>query len=453
MKWQSLGDAVADRQGRRQFLQAAFMGAAGVGASRWVPTLANELASHPGRKRQCLILWMAGGPSQIDSFDMKPDHANGGEFRPISTTVPGLAICEHLPRLAKHADQLAIVRSVSTKEGDHMRGMQLMRTGTAANGPIKMPSIGCSLAKELGSLESGLPNYISVGAPAFPGAAGLGPGYLGPRYAPTSVIGAEPGPAVDGEPNRFASLGVNHLATFPGVTTDRVERRRDILESLQRSFLEQHPSENALAQDTVYRRALRMMDGEVAKAFDLSAEPDEVRVAYGKGLFGQGCLLARRLLEQGVPVVEVTLNSTPDSPAGWDTHQDNFRQTRALLSQLDAGWGTLMTELSDRGLLESTTILWIGEFGRTPVINNNAGRDHFPQAWSCVFAGGGIQGGAAFGATSRDGMEVVEQPVNEIQLLATLCRAVGVDPQSENQTNDGRPVKIVDGAPIEQLLA
>jgi uncharacterized protein (DUF1501 family) len=192
-----------------------------------------------------------------------------------------------------------------------------------------------------------------------------------------------------------------------------------------------------------------MMSGSAREAFDLSAEPAEVREAYGRGRFGQGCLLARRLLERGVPFVEVTLGDG----IAWDTHQDNFTQVRRLSEELDAGWGMLMQELSDRGLLDSTTILWMGEFGRTPGINEMAGRDHFPTAWTCVFGGGGIAGGQAYGRTSPDGMAIEENGVEIGDVLATLCAAVGITPTRENLTEAGRPIKIAEGARINAILA
>jgi hypothetical protein len=220
---------------------------------------------------------------------------------------------------------------------------------------------------------------------------------------------------------------------------------------MQQEFLDEHPVDNAVAHDTVYRRAMGMMDNKAGEAFDLSREDEVVRQAYGPGVFGQGCLLARRLIERGVPFVEVTLSG--DNGLGWDTHQDNFTQVRRLSEQLDAGWGTLMTELSERGLLAETTILWMGEFGRTPAINRNAGRDHFPAAWTCVFAGGGIAGGQVYGKTTADGMEVAEGKVGVGDVLSTLCTALGVDPKNENVTKQGRPVKIAEGIPIDDILS
>jgi uncharacterized protein (DUF1501 family) len=194
------------------------------------------------------------------------------------------------------------------------------------------------------------------------------------------------------------------------------------------------------------------MDSAAAKAFDLSQETTAVRDAYGRGRFGQGCLMARRLIEAGVSFVEVTLGSLSENTLGWDTHINNFPAVRNLSAELDAGWGTLMKELQERGLLEVTTILWIGEFGRTPNINMQAGRDHFPAAWTCVLAGGGIKGGQAYGQTSPSGEEVVEGKVDIPDILATLSAAVGVDPETENVSEQGRPIKIAEGKPIREIL-
>ena len=195
------------------------------------------------------------------------------------------------------------------------------------------------------------------------------------------------------------------------------------------------------------------MESPIASAFDLSQEPATVRDAYGKGRFGQGCLMARRLLERGVPFVEVSLGGFDGASIGWDTHQNNFQAVKALSAELDAGWSTLMTELQDRGLLDTTTFLWMGEFGRTPRINDNGGRDHFPAAWSCVFAGGGIRGGQAYGRTSDDGMEVQDGKVDVGDVLATLCAAVGINPHKENISDQGRPVKLAEGKPIQAILS
>lgn len=446
---------------RRDWLRLSTWGLLGAGVGPWLPALADEVAQSAERpRRHVVLLWMQGGPSQTDTFDMKVGHDNGGPFQEIETAAPGLRFSEHLPQLATHARRLAVVRSLSTKEGDHGRGTFLMRTGKPPGGPLRYPAIGSSLCKALGDDSSSLPNYVSIGATPGLNPAAFSPGFLGPRFAaapvgqsgpetPPTDAGPEGGEG-DGAPRPFPRLGVDFLSPADGVDSLQAERRLEIWRSLQDGFLSRHAAANAVAQDTVYQRAVRMMQGGAREAFALEEEPDAVRERYGRTRFGQGCLLARRLIERGVPFIEVTLGS---EDVGWDTHQDNFNQVRTLSQQLDAGWGSLMTELDERGLLDSTTLLWLGEFGRTPKINDNQGRDHFPQAWSCVFAGGGIQGGQAFGATNSTGEEVVDQPVDVGNVLATLCRAAGVDPHHENITPIGRPVKIVEADPIESLLS
>jgi uncharacterized protein (DUF1501 family) len=191
-----------------------------------------------------------------------------------------------------------------------------------------------------------------------------------------------------------------------------------------------------------------MLASDARDAFDLSVEPRKVREAYGRGTFGQGCLMARRLIQRGVPLVEISLGQG----LAWDTHTNNFTQVQRLSEQLDAGWATLMSELRAEGLLETTTILWAGEFGRTPNINSQGGRDHYPQAFTCVLAGGGIAGGQVYGATSEDGMEVVDGKINQQDLLATLCQALGVDPATESIAEGGRPIAIAEGNVVDEVL-
>lgn len=418
----------------------------------WGPLLAQEIAQNAQRRRHCILLWMSGGPSQMDTFDMKPEHANGGEFKEIATRVPGLRISEHLPRLATQADKLALVRGLSTKEGDHGRGTFLMRTGQPPRGPVRYPTIGASLSKELGDDSELALNFVSISPYRAFNQAAYGPGFLGPKYAPLTVGATDNLPLNPGDMPQYADLRVDDLTRPTNVSQEQFNKRLQLWRLLQDGFLATHRTASPIAHDTVYRRALKLMDSNIAQAFDLTEEPEAAREAYGRGRFGQGCLIARRLIERGVAFVEVSLGSFDGGNLGWDTHQGNFPAVRQLSGELDAGWGTLMTELDERGLLEATTILWMGEFGRTPAINDNAGRDHFPAAWTCVFAGGGIKGGQASGKTSDDGTEVVDGKVSEGDVLATLCSAVGVDPATENISEQGRPIKIAEGQPIREIL-
>jgi hypothetical protein len=449
---------------RRSFFQrGAQLGAFATAGAHWLPSLAEQIAADQNRTRQCIVLWMTGGPSQLDTFDPKPDHANGGEFGVVETSVAGMRICEHLPKLAKLGDQLAIVRSLSTKEGDHERGAHLVRTGRLLGGPLHYPDFGAILSKQLGHESAEMPNYISIGSPVEIAPSAFSAGFLGPMYAPATVSvlggleatdsGQEDVPANENAESSFVELGLDYLRPSGGVSNASFRRRMKLWQSLQTGFLQRRSTGNAVAQNTAYERAIRLMRSEAASAFNLSAESEKVRESYGRGRFGQGCLLARRLIERGVPFVEVALGAFGGDDPGWDTHLNNFSSVERLCGQLDSGWSQLMIDLAERGMLENTTILWIGEFGRTPSINDNAGRDHFPAAWSCVFAGGGIQGGQVYGKTSDDGMEVVEAKTDASNVLATLCAALGVDPSDENHTALNRPIRLVEGEPIRDLLA
>jgi hypothetical protein len=449
------------RMRRRDLFRLAALGVLGGSSSRFLPSLAAELEGHPHRRRQCVLLWMPGGPSQTDTFDMKPGHSHGGEFAETATAVPGLRFCEHLPQLAGWAEHLAVVRGLQTSEGDHDRGTYLVRTGQRSGGQLRYPAVGAALAKELGDMRADLPQYVSIAPVDFVSPAAFGPGFLGPRYAPVTVnaevraAGEEsvlPGTAANGgDTAPLARLGLDYLRPDLPARSSHLSGRQELWQQLQADFLATRQAPNAQIHDTVYRRAMRLMESQAATAFHLEEEPDAVRRRYGAGTFGQGCLLARRLIERGVPFVEVSLGG--NQGLGWDTHVNNFPAVRDLCRELDAGWSTLMAELQERGLLESTTILWMGEFGRTPLINREAGRDHYPHAWTCVLAGGGIQGGAIHGKTSDDGLEVVDGLVGIGDVLATLCAALGVNPATENLTAMGRPIPLAEGTPIDSILA
>lgn len=437
---------------RRDLLRLSAVGAFGLSMSRWLPLLAQDAAQSPVRKRACILLWMTGGPSQTDTFDMKPGHANGGEFKPIETAVPGLQISEHLPKLAKMMKHVAPIRSMSTKEGDHSRGTYIMRTGYSATGPVQYPTMGSLLSKELASPGAELPDYVSVAPYKFLNPAAYAPGFLGPKYAPL-VVGNQNG--IGNSQYNDNALKVRNLDRPGSIDLPREDARLDLLNGLEDDFAATRPGVSATSHRTAYEQAVRMMRSEAVKAFNLDEESDPLREKYGKNLFGQGCLLARRLVERGVPFVEVSLNGVAGTNTfAWDTHNNNFPAVKAMSEVLDSGWATLMSDLKDRGLLDSTLIVWMGEFGRTPKINNNKGRDHFPNAWTTVLSGGGIQGGQAIGKTSADGMQVEDRPVSHIDLMATICSALGLDPMKQNMSNVGRPIRLADpeAKPITEVL-
>ena len=362
----------------------------------------------PGRgkalkRRACIILWMSGGPSQFETFDLKPGAPTGGPFKEIETAAKGVKISEHLPQLAKRANRLAILRSLTHREGDHIRATYLMHTGYAHDGVTDYPSLGSVLAKELGDARPELPRYLSLTGNVHPALRGKRSGFLGPQYAPVYVEGA---PGDD-------TLPLPPAAAFEAQAKGRGEP---------------------------LRRA-------VAKAFDLAEEKPAVRDAYGRNAFGQGCLLARRLVERGVPVVEVTMG-------GWDTHADNFTAVKKLSGKLDPAWASLLKDLEARKLLDEVVVVWMGEFGRTPRINAQQGRDHWPLTSCAVLAGRGIKGGQVIGATNADGSKVAAHPVKPCELLATVYQALGIDPTRTNRSNTGQAVPLVEkGAqPIRQAL-
>jgi hypothetical protein len=420
---------------RRDVLRLA-AGAAGVYGSGWLPALARDAVGNPARKRSCILLWMSGGPSQLDTFDPKPGHPNGGQFKAIETAAPGVRIAEHLPLLAKEMNHLALIRSMATREGDHGRATLHLRTGNLPQGGIDFPTFGSLVSNERSRPEDDLPGYVSI-TPRGLGTAALSAGFLGSRHAPL-VVGGDG----DGE------LRVQDLGLPAGISSSRSAERRDLLAEAEADFLSCRPGIATDSHRTAYQRAVRLMRDSAARAFDLSGEKAELRDRYGRNRFGQGCLLARRLVERGVPFVEVTLG-------GWDTHDNNFAQVKSLCQALDPAWSTLMADLKDRGLLDSTLVVWMGEFGRTPVVNPRQGRDHFPIAWSVVLGGGGIRGGQAFGDTGKDGMAPGERPVAVPDLLSTVCHALGIDPAKQNMSNVARPIRIVDlsAKPVKEVLA
>jgi hypothetical protein len=441
---------------RREWLRLTTAGVVSYSVSGWLQALAADTATHPQRRRSCILLWMDGGPSQMDTFDLKPGHPNGGPFREIVTNVPGIKISEHLPKLAKHMDRMALVRSMTTKEGEHGRANYYLRTGYLPQGEIEYPAIGALLSKELGPADAALPNFVSI-APNRPvNPAAHGPGFLGPQFAPLVVGESGRPPAIRAGQSLYErALRVEDLEPARTVLPGHAAARIDLWAAMEKDFVKQHPGVAAQSHQAAYDRAVRLMRTAAGKAFHLDEEKDSLRDAYGRNLFGQGCLLARRLVERGVPFVEVTLGGLNGGAFAWDTHQQNFETVKNLSGVLDPAWATLMHDLKERGLLDSTLVVWMGEFGRTPQINPNRGRDHFPSAWTTVLAGGGIKGGQVVGGTNAGGTSIKDRPVTVPDFLATVCRALGLNPRKQNNSNVGRPIRIVDksATAIKEILA
>jgi uncharacterized protein (DUF1501 family) len=404
---------------------------------------------------------MAGGASQMDTFDLKPGHANGGPFKEIQTSAPGLKISEHLPNVAKFGDKMAVIRSMSTKEGDHVRALRLLRTGYPPQGSVNFPQLGALVAKEVADDKTDLPPFVSIGA--SPTALDLsaacisGSGFLDPRYAPLLV---SPG-SVDARPPGLEALAkalrLSHATA--GVSQEQDTARDELRQLLDRSFSAGRGGTVTAAHQAAHDQTVRLMRSAAARAFDLEEEPVKLRESYGTTKFGQGCLLARRLVERGVPFVEVTLGKVAGAPLGWDTHYDNFKAVRALSAVLDPAWAALLADLKERGLLDSTLVVWMGEFGRSPRISIQGygelpGRDHHPGAWTTVLTGGGIKGGQVVGKTSKDGTTVEERAVSEADFLATVLQALGIDHSKENPSDVGRPVPLAapTAKPIKEIV-
>jgi hypothetical protein len=451
--------AMASELTRREWLTLTAAGVVSYSMSGWLQNLAAGTANHPQRRRSCILLWMNGGPSQIDTFDPKPGHVNGGSFRPIATSVPGIQISEHLPRLARMAQDLAIIRSMSSREADHGRATYQMRTGYLPTGPVQYPTLGSLFSRELERPGAELPNFVSIAPYPFFSPAAYGPGFLGPQYAPM-VLGDDQQPLIPipgSQPANYEDgLRVPDLDLPAGVSVQRAANRAELLNEMEHDFIASRPGLPAQSHRGAYQRAVTLMRSAATRAFDLDEEPARLRDRYGRNLFGQGCLLARRLVERGVPFVEVTLATLGNLTLGWDTHINNFDSVRRLSEVLDPAWATLMIDLKDRGLFDSTLIVWMGEFGRTPRINPQGGRDHWANAWTTVLAGGGIRGGQAHGRTSADGTTVEsERPTSVPDFIATIARALGIDGTRQNLSNVGRPIRLVEpsGRAIAEVLS
>lgn len=415
---------------RREFLERSI--GAGALAAIGAPTLFPALAARAEDLRRagtaCILLWMQGGPSQLETFDPKPGHENGGPTQAIPTSVPGIHIAEHFPSLAREMKDVAIVRSMTNREGNHQRATYQLHTGYAPTAALRHPTLGSIVALEKGNEESDLPSFVAIGR-AGGGGARLGGGFLGVEYDPFEV--ARPGRVPED--------------VEPGVARDRFDRRLRLLDKLGARDARFEP--RAADHRALYRRAARLSGSPRLEAFDLDRESASIRDAYGDSEFGRGALLARRLVEIGVPFVEVRLG-------GWDTHQDNFERSRNLSAQVDPAFAALVRDLRSRGLLDSTLIVWMGEFGRTPRVNPRGGRDHFPRAFSVALAGAGIAGGQVIGRTSDDGTTVIDRPVTVPDLFASMARALHINPDKENTATLGRPVPIVTGgSPVGELFA
>lgn len=426
---------------RRDFLKLGVFGGTGLSLAGYL-RMAEAGAVRPGtgpgmgQATAAIHINLGGGPSHLDTFDLKPDapSESRGEFDPIPTNVPGVEICEHLPLLARCADRFAVLRGVSHSLAAHELGTKYLNTGNRPLPSLAYPGYGAVVSKELNGPPD-LPPFVAI--PNTPQVAG----FLGVEYAPFSTQTA---------PRAGRTFNVRGISLGRGLTIAEIERRRDLLENLDRTFEGLESSDLVNGLDRFSQRAYDIISSPRSReAFDIGKESPGIANLFPENPFAQSCLLATRLVEAGVRFVSV-------SHGGWDTHNDNFNRLKnRQLPELDGAVAGVFTALAEKGLLETTVVFVSGEFGRTPKINARAGRDHFPRAMCVLLGGGGIRGGQVVGASDATGSCPLTDPgMTPDDVAASFYRALGIDPSTEYQTNTGRPVMIVrDGTPIPELFA
>lgn len=408
---------------RRDLFRLASAGFATSCAAPWFQTLVSRAADSPApgaKPKNCILLWLIGGPPQTLTFDIKAH----SPFKGIGGAIPGVKISEHFPKMASVMKEMVLLRGMQTADSNHATARYLMHTGfrKGQNG-VNHPVLGSAVAKELAQHDAELPAFVSVGSPKY---GGYGPGHLGPKYGPIRVDDT--------------SGGLKDLA--PSVGMKEFDSRASLVEELNAEFIADRQSRTAHAHEVTFGSAVRLMHSPKSKAFDVSAEPAATRDAYGRGQFGQSVLLARRLIESGVRFVEVRQD-------GWDVHKDTANRTKKLSEELDPAFASLVGDLKTRGRLDDTLVVVMGEFGRNPA----NGSSHFSRAWSVVLAGGGLKTGQVIGNTGPSGNAVEDRPISPGDFMATACKALGMNPARDWESN-GRPIpRVAKGAhPIAELF-
>ena len=395
----------------------------------------------PVRARSCILIWLSGGPSHIDTFDPKPDAAVDvrGEFKAIPTKVPGLSISEVYPRLAAMMDRATLLRAVTSPEADHDRAAHHLLTGYRPSPAVVYPSFGSVVSKSREAARGLLPSYVAVpDAPVFSSS-----GYLTPAYDPFGV---------NGDPNA-QGFRVRDLTPPDRLTLDRLNRRRGMVRTLDKFSRDLGTTPLTASRDQFTDQAYELLTSSAAQsAFRIEAEPAATRDRYGRTSLGQSCLLARRLVESGVSFV--TVNDRGAGQLGWDTHQQNFPRIKDQLAPpIDRGVSALLSDLDARGLLDETMVVMMGEFGRTPKINPMGGRDHHGRANCAFLAGGGIPSGLVLGRTDARGDSPADRPTTPADLAAVVYTHLGIDPNRQFETPDGRPIRLVEGGKVPKELA
>jgi hypothetical protein len=451
------GTRLCDGVTRREFLRVGGLGLAGF----TLPALlrARAAAAAPRPKAQSVIqLFMWGGPSQLETFDLKPQAPDGirGEFKPNATRTPGVRICEHLPRLAAATDRYAIVRSLTHTGTNHGTSAYHMLTGHVHINPGTLrhpapedyPSVGCSVGA-FGRRPRDLPPYVALPSVLLDGdggeVPGQGPGILGQKNAPFLV---------QGDPTRV-DFSIDTLTLPDDLSAGRLRERMKLQAALDRESEQLGKLPASQAMDSHYERAFRLLQSPAARrAFNLAAEPEKLRERYGWHHFGQSCLLARRLVEAGVPIVTVYWNSPSlTTDQSWDTHANSFvRLKDHLLPSFDRAMTALLEDLEARGLIDETLVVWMGEFGRTPKLNKNAGRDHWGFCQSVLLAGAGVRSGQVYGSSDASAAYAADQPVSPDDLAATVFTRLGIRLDHELRDPQGRPLPLCTGKPVSGLF-
>ena len=471
----SRGIRLCDGLNRREALRVGGLGALGLGLPELLAArtsrgeeIAPAAASRTfGRAKHCILLYMWGGPPHLDTFDMKPDAPVEirGEFAPISTNVPGMHVCDHLPLLSRHADKFTVVRSVTHTNGDHISQCHDMLTGNAYPRVTPIitadrsdhPHYGAVLA-HLRPRSDGLPTAVQIPCTLASNSGKIIPGqyagFLGQKYDPYLIEATDNKLAIE-DPD-FRRFRAADIRLPEEVTAGRLDERRRLRELIRPPPGERQPTSEQRGLENLYEQAFSLINtAKVREAFDLSSENPGTRDRYGRSTFGQGVCMARRLVDAGVPLVTVYWpNGTPRTDIGWDNHINNFPNLKNWqLPPTDRAFSVLLDDLSRTGLLDETLVVWMGEFGRSPHIDENGGRNHWPPVFSIVLAGGGIRGGETYGESDKEGAYPFSQPVTPFDLGATIFHLLGIDPTTEihNQFT-GQPHPVCRGTPIAGLI-
>lgn len=387
---------------------------------------AAKVAAGAGKAKHVIFLYMAGGMSHLDTFDTKPGQNVQGPVESINSNVDGIQVSEHMQRTAQHMDKLAVIQSMNSTQGAHEQGQYFMHTGYILRGTIRHPSLGSWVMKLGGKINQTLPANVIIGG----GSNTIGAGFMEAKYAPLAI----------------GRAGLPNSRRPRGVSQKKFDKRLEMAGVVDRTFERRYDQKQVRAYKDMYKDAIKLMNSKDLEAFDINKESRQARAAYGESTFGQGCLLARRLVQHGVRFVEV-------NHGGWDTHQDNFDRVEDLAQTLDQGLSALMADLTSQGMLDDTLVVVATEFGRTPNVNGNQGRDHYPKAFTCLMGGGGVKGGQIYGKTDKTGSEVAENKVSVPDFHATIGHAMGLDLDKIIFSPSKRPFTLADkGKPVTALF-